>query len=239
MFGFLDSFRGAGMEAALFKLAVACLCGASIGVERLMKNSQAGIVTHLLICLGGTLASLTGHYVYLVSGIQADVSRIGAQVLSSLGFLGTGTIIVLRNGQVQGLRTASGLWAVGVIGVSIGAGFFEGAILVTVLVLVTRILHGILTQGRMMTTCYDVAFGFSDKGVPERFEFNLVRSGISICSREYYETDGVYRVRLRIRVNRRNGLDELRKHISREQGMEGITIHEAYDYDRIREEYCS
>ncbi len=236
MIGFLDSFRGAGMEAAVFKLVVACVCGAAIGLERLMKNSQAGIVTHLLICLGGTLASLTGHYVYLVSGIQADVSRIGAQVLSSLGFLGTGTIIVLRNGQVQGLRTAAGLWAVGIIGVSIGAGFFEGAVLVTALVLVTRILHGIFTHGRSAYISYDVAFGFSDKLVPERFEFNLIRSGISISSREYYENDGNYRVRLRVRVYRRNGLDELRKHIAQEQGLEDISIHEAYTSDQHREE---
>ncbi|MDO5702811.1 MAG: MgtC/SapB family protein [Lachnospiraceae bacterium] len=111
------------------------MCSGIIGIERSMKNRPAGFRTHLLVGIGTALASLVGHYVYLNMHMPADLTRIGASVISGLGFLGAGTIIVTGNGFIKGLTTAAGLWTTGIVGLAIGAGFYEGGIAAAVFVL--------------------------------------------------------------------------------------------------------
>lgn len=121
------------------RMLLAFLCGTAIGFERSYKNRPAGFRTHILVCLGATTASVTGIYLYLKMGLPTDISRLGAQVVSGLGFIGAGTIIRTRNLSIKGLTTAAGLWATGVIGLALGAGFYEGGIFATLLVLVTEV----------------------------------------------------------------------------------------------------
>ena len=122
----------------LIRVALAFLCGGVIGLERSAKNRPAGFRTHILVCIGACMASLTGHYLYLVIGMQADMTRIGANVVSGLGFICAGTIIVTRKQAVKGLTTAAGLWTTGIIGIATGSGYFEGAIAATILVLIAE-----------------------------------------------------------------------------------------------------
>ena len=119
-------------------MVLAIICGGAIGIERSMKNRPAGFRTHVLIIIGATTASLTGHYIYLIMNLPTDMSRLGAQVITGLGFIGAGTIIVTGQRTVKGLTTAAGLWATGVVGLAIGAGFYEGAILGTLAILFTE-----------------------------------------------------------------------------------------------------
>ena len=102
-----------------------------------MKRRGAGIKTHVLVCLGATLVMMTGQYIVDCFGTRQEVARLGAQVISGVGFLGVGTIIVTGRNQVRGLTTAAGLWACACIGLALGIGFYEGAFVMLVLVLVT------------------------------------------------------------------------------------------------------
>ncbi len=124
--------------SVVFRVLLAVLLGGLIGFERGFHGRAAGLRTHILVCIGSCLASLTGLYVANEGG-TSDVFRLAAQVVSGLGFLGAGTIIV-RKANVTGLTTAAGLWATGAIGIAVGFGFYLGAVLSTVSCLVTVML---------------------------------------------------------------------------------------------------
>ncbi|MBR4034211.1 MAG: MgtC/SapB family protein [Clostridia bacterium] len=125
----LDSLRGASLAALVIKLVLAVILGGSIGLERGRKRRPAGFRTHILVCMGATLAMCISRYCIETLGITVDVSRLGAQVINGIGFLGAGTIIVTRRQEVKGLTTAAGLWACACMGLAVGAGFFECAII--------------------------------------------------------------------------------------------------------------
>lgn len=127
-----------------FRLLVSLLCGGVIGVTRSVRRRGAGFKTHVLVCLGSTLIMMTGEYIYHTFNSGGDIARLGAQVVSGVGFLGVGTIIVTGRNQVKGLTTAAGLWTCAGIGISIGIGFYSGAVITTVLVLILyRFLGGV------------------------------------------------------------------------------------------------
>lgn len=138
MLSAFNSLRDINTATIFFRMVLAIICGGAIGIERSMKNRPAGFRTHVLIIIGATTASLTGHYIYLIMNLPTDMSRLGAQVITGLGFIGAGTIIVTGQRTVKGLTTAAGLWATGVVGLAIGAGFYEGAILGTLAILFTE-----------------------------------------------------------------------------------------------------
>ena len=125
----LDSLRGASLAALIIKLFFAVFFGGIIGLERGRKRRPAGFRTHILVCVGATMAMCISRYCVDVLGITTDVSRLGAQVINGIGFLGAGTIIVTRRQEVKGLTTAAGLWACACMGLAIGAGFFECALM--------------------------------------------------------------------------------------------------------------
>ena len=137
MLSFFNSFRDINTVNIFFRMVFAVICGGVIGIERSMKNRPAGFRTHILIITGATAASLTGHYIYMIL-----MSRLGAQVITGLGFIGAGTIIVTGTRTVKGLTTAAGLWATGIMGLAIGAGFYEGALIGTIAILFTEIVLG-------------------------------------------------------------------------------------------------
>lgn len=117
------------------------LCAGVIGYDRNAHGAAAGFRTHILVCLGAMIAMSTGQYA--VTYYTADVTRIGAQVVSGIGFLGAGSIIVNKR-RITGLTTAAGLWASACIGLAIGIGFYEGAIIGTFAVWFTeRVLRGV------------------------------------------------------------------------------------------------
>lgn len=109
------------------RLSLAVIFGGIIGYGREVEKRPAGLRTHILVCIGSTLAMLTNQYVYVQFG-GADPTRIGAQVISGIGFLGAGTIIITGKNKVKGLTTAAGLWSCACMGLALGIGFYEGAI---------------------------------------------------------------------------------------------------------------
>jgi len=121
---------------ALLRLAVAAALGGAVGIEREIRDREAGVRTHLLVALGSalfTIVSAYGFHEFLTSGdnvVRADPTRIAAQIVTGIGFLGAGAI--LREGlSVRGLTTAGSLWVVAAIGMAAGAGYWEGALIAT------------------------------------------------------------------------------------------------------------
>jgi putative Mg2+ transporter-C (MgtC) family protein len=138
MLPFFDGLRLVTPVSVVFRMLMAVVCGGAVGLERSYKNRPAGFRTHILICIAATIASVTGLYMYLNLHYPTDMSRLGAQVVSGLSFLGAGTIIVTKKNTIKGLTTAAGMWTTGIVGLAIGAGFYEGAIIATILILLAE-----------------------------------------------------------------------------------------------------
>ncbi|MBU5482262.1 MgtC/SapB family protein [Blautia sp. MSJ-19] len=132
MLKMLDPLRAITLYSVAFRMVLACICGGIIGIEREYKHRPAGFRTHILICLGASMTTLTSQYLSLIMNYTTDISRLGAQVISGIGFIGAGTIIVTKRQRVKGLTTASGLWTVAIVGLAVGAGFYEGAVYASV-----------------------------------------------------------------------------------------------------------
>jgi len=114
--------------AVALRITVAVIVGGLLGLERGMKNRPAGLRTYMLVCVGACLIMLTNQYIYQVYG-TGDPVRMGAQVVSGIGFLGAGTIVVTRRNQIKGLTTAAGLWTAAGVGLALGIGFYEAALM--------------------------------------------------------------------------------------------------------------
>jgi putative Mg2+ transporter-C (MgtC) family protein len=127
-----DLSAGTQIELGL-RLTVGLLLGAAIGFERELHRQPAGFRTHSLVALGAALFTIISAYGFV--GANVDPTRIAAQVVSGIGFIGAGTILQHR-GNIRGLTTAASLWAVAAIGTAAGAGMLVMAVVGTVLILV-------------------------------------------------------------------------------------------------------
>ena len=135
----LHYLREFNTVSVIVRLTLAMILSGVIGIEREHKRRPAGLRTHIITCLGATLTMLTSQYL-IKQGYNTDVGRLSAQVIAGIGFIGAGTILVTRNRKVKGLTTAAGFWASAIIGLAIGAGYYEGAVIASCLVLMAELL---------------------------------------------------------------------------------------------------
>ena len=134
--------RPVTLAAVACRIVAALLIGGVLGMERGMKNRPAGLRTYMLVCVGSCLIMLTNQYIYQLTG-AGDPMRLGAQVVSGIGFLGAGTIVTTRRSHIRGLTTAAGLWAAAGVGLALGIGFYEAALIAgfTIFVIMTLLHH--------------------------------------------------------------------------------------------------
>lgn len=136
MIRFLDPLRQFTIQSVILRLMLAAVSGGILGLNRAKKGRAAGCRTYMFVCLGAALTMLLSqYYAHMLAGpwstsssaleARTDITRIGAQVISGIGFLGAGTILVTSRQEVKGLTTAAGLWASACMGLAIGAGFYE------------------------------------------------------------------------------------------------------------------
>jgi putative Mg2+ transporter-C (MgtC) family protein len=147
---------------ALLRVVVAAALGGVVGLERELRDREAGFRTHMLVSVGSALFTIVSAYAFrdfLVEGgavVRADPTRIAAQIVTGIGFLGAGAII--RQGlAIRGLTTAATLWVTAAIGMAVGAGYYGGAVITTAVVLVSlwplRILaHRVTARFRAETS---------------------------------------------------------------------------------------
>lgn len=131
---YLEEFN---LVSVTIRLVLAVILGGMIGMERATKRSAAGLRTFALVCLGSSLSMITNQYLLITSEINGDPSRMAAQVISGIGFLGVGTIIVTGRNHVKGLTTAASLWTTATMGIAIGAGFIYAGLISFVLIMVS------------------------------------------------------------------------------------------------------
>lgn len=112
----------------VFNLLLSVTIGGFIGNERERHGRAAGMRTHMIVCLGASLTSMMSVYIDRMTGNSGDVFRISAQVVSGIGFLGAGMIILKNNSVITGLTTAAGIWTTSIIGIAVGYGFYLGAV---------------------------------------------------------------------------------------------------------------
>ena len=124
----LEYVRQINLASICLRVFLALVIGGLLGVERGKKNRPAGFRTYMLVCLGSVLVMLTNQYIFQQFNVS-DPVRMGAQVVSGIGFLGAGTIVTTNKSQIKGITTAAGLWAAACSGLAIGAGFYEGAVI--------------------------------------------------------------------------------------------------------------
>lgn len=172
------------------RLLLSIVLGGILGIERGRKRRPAGFRTYVVVCIGSTLAMLTNQYLYEYLNAP-DPSRIAAQVVSGIGFLGAGTIMVTGHSQVKGLTTAAGLWGAAALGLAIGCGFYTGAVLGCLcLFIAMQVLHTIDTYLMRNAKCMLVYVEFKDIKCISRFLGYLRANQINACEMEMNRVKG-------------------------------------------------
>jgi putative Mg2+ transporter-C (MgtC) family protein len=168
-----------GWPEVLLRLFVAAALGGAIGVERELRERQAGLRTHLVVSVGAALFTLVSAYGFSNFDGKVDPTRIAAQIVSGIGFLGAGAII--RQGlSVRGLTTAASLWLVAAIGMAAGAGYWDGALIAT--------LGALLTLGPLRVVAFRILSRF--RPVHDRLLVEIPAGGSPVPVIEAIERQG-------------------------------------------------
>ena len=156
---FLESFKISSVFPYFLALITATVCGAAIGVERTLRQKEAGIRTHIIVAMGSALIMVVSKYGFFdivnMQGIEGNINldgaRLAAQVVTGISFLGAG--IIVYKGTVKGLTTAAGVWTTAGIGLAAGAGMYGIAVYATLIILVVQIvIHRIIPVENTSTT---------------------------------------------------------------------------------------
>ena len=150
---FFETLMEFNIYSVVVRLVLATILGGIIGLERGRHGRAAGLRTHILVCIGSAMTSLIGLFASAVLNNNGDIFRISAQVISGIGFLGVGMILVRNRAIVTGLTTAAGLWATSTIGIAIGFGFYLGALIATAICVLAVTLFGFLERKSKTVTC--------------------------------------------------------------------------------------
>ena len=180
---FVEYMRDFNLVSIITRLVLALLFGGIIGLERGRQRRAAGLRTHILVCVGAALTAMVGFYARDMLGItNSDPLRVSAQVISGIGFLGVGTIMVKGRFQIVGLTTAAGLWVTAAIGISLGTGFYEGALIAFLLSIFTIM---VMNKIERHINEHHTSFGV----YIELKTDNSIRSTIDFLKTEYHAHD--------------------------------------------------
>jgi len=212
------------------RIVLALVLGGLIGLERGVRSHPAGFRTHILVCIGACLAMLTNQFVFeSIGAAGTDPTRIGAQVISGIGFLGVGTIFMAGRNTVKGLTTAAGLWASGAIGLAVGIGFYAGAVIAAAVVLIVLGLFPLFES-----SVYKSARGlhctieFDSLESERAFEAKIIAEGSLIKSKEVTSisiTEGRITTMYSIRMKKGDESDAFVEALTGYQGIRSVEIH--------------
>lgn len=215
--------RTVTMLSVVVRIVISVVCGGVIGVERGMKNRPAGLRTYMLVCLGSCLIMLTNQYIWQMTG-TGDPVRLGAQVVSGIGFLGAGTIIKTNHNQIKGLTTAAGLWSCAAVGLALGVGFYEAAVVagLAVFFVLTGLqrLDDKMHRNTKVVEIYvelseDTSIGYFIRGVRD---LELDISNIQL-EQESALDDGMRAIIATVKSEKRNSHQELMMQIRKIKGV--------------------
>ena len=206
------------MEHVILRMIVAMVLGSLIGIDRGAKKRGGGARTDAAVCLGAALVMITAQYMELAFPGKTDISRLAAQVISGVGFLGVGTIIVTGKNQIRGLTTAAGLWACACLGLAIGIGFVKGAFITLILVMFTlKVLTKLDTKLHMYAKVFDLYIEFPNNQSVSEFMERLHKMEVKIYNFELSKSkikgegpNAIICIEVNSRGKRRNVLESIR-----------------------------
>lgn len=214
------------LTTIIIRLCLATVLGGIVGIERENKKRAAGFRTHILVSLGAALVMVTSEYIFLkYKGItNLDPARLGAQVISGIGFLGAGTII-RQGGGVKGLTTAASLWAVSCIGLATGIGFYEAAVGAAVIVFITLIVLGKFEKFMVKEKEYDFKLCFEIENKPGKIgEITILLRNLGVNIKNIVfdsEDEKLLGISFLVRLPKGLGKKVL---IESLEGLKGVTI---------------
>ena len=202
-------FENIGAWDYLIRIAVACLCGGLVGLERTKRLKEAGIRTHIIVALGAALIMVVSKYGFGDVG-GADASRIASNVITGISFLGAGVIFV-RGGSVKGLTTAAGIWATAAIGLALGAGMYTVGVLCTILVILLQFsLHKLLPGDMQSSKELMLVISKDYHTIMPQIRARLEEMKVLVSGVEMEKLDnGDTRVSMEIRIHKDNISDQL------------------------------
>ena len=216
---YIQDFNG---FSVMLRIILAVIAGGIIGNERGVHGSAAGLRTHIFVCVGSALTSICSLYVSEVLGFSVDVFRIPASVVSGIGFLGAGTILVKSDRSIAGLTTAAGMWVTAITGIAFGYGFYTGGIVTTLICIVnasllTRIEHNRIRYMRFYVEVnnVDVVQSIVDK------LYELLNNDVLIETIPA-KSGIVGNVGLEVTISTRNDFDRIKKELSSFEGINYI-----------------
>lgn len=186
--------EGITWYCVIVRLLIAAFFGGIVGLERQNSNQSAGFRTHIILTVASALAMLTNQFLYEKFG-SADISRIAAGVVSGVGFLGAGTILITSRNRIKGLTTAAGLWACSCLGIAVGAGFYTAAICGLFIYILALLLQPLERKLSRYSKYINLHLEFDDPKKLNSF-INYVREKniklITLNNNENYKDTGIY-----------------------------------------------
>ncbi len=204
--------------SVILRIILAVLVGGIIGSERGRSGSPAGLRTHILVCVGSAMTALISVFI-AKNGDFGDIARIPAQVISGIGFLGAGMIIVKKNNVITGLTTAAGMWATATIGIALGYGFYLGALIATAACIFTAAFLTRLERRTKKSIHVYAEISEAEKSgaITEEIRALLGKEALIEVSRPRSGTSG--NVGLYITVSTQNAAPNCREHIEKIDGI--------------------
>ena len=202
----------------IIRLVIAVILGGLIGLERGGGKHEAGFRTHIVLCLGAALVMIIAENI--TSQYGGDVTRMGAQVISGVGFLGVGSIIVDGN-KIRGITTAAGLWTTACIGLAVGSGYYIIAIAATALMLFALLgLHSLRSRWNPKHLKYSIKFDITSRTAMKEILKKLIDEDVQIYSVKLEEDDGTIGVMMELRIQKDSDVNEI---IRKFTSYEGVT----------------
>ena len=222
------TIRELTLGSIAIRILVSIVLGGIIGVERGMKNRPAGLRTYMLVCMGSCVVMLINQYTSQAFG-TGDPVRLGAQVISGIGFLGAGTIVVTSHNQIKGLTTAAGLWASACIGLAIGIGLYEVAIIGGIgIFLVLTVLHECDYYVRSRTRMVDVYIELDQNVSLGKFIRNLRERELEVSNimREHDTaySDEVLSFTITVKGQKKTHQEELVRILKKQEGVKYLEV---------------
>ena len=206
----------------IVRIASACICGMLIGYERKTRSKEAGVRTHVIVALGSALMMIVSKYGFYDS-YSFDASRVAAQIVSGVGFLGAG-IIFVRNRSVSGLTTAAGIWATAGVGMAIGSGMYVLGIGACLLLLLIQCITHLSRLSYHSFMISEVVFEMNDLQSILDIQRLLEKHKIQIEDMTIERNGAVYEVQLLARIANEAKLQQLLGDLKNIQDIQKVSM---------------
>lgn len=221
----LNDFQGA--LPYLCRLVVAAACGAGIGLERTLRQKEAGLRTHIIVALGSALMMIVSKYGFFDLFAYSDVvkfdgSRLAANIITGVSFLGSG--IIIYKGSIKGLTTAAGIWATAGIGLAIGAGMYGIGVYATIVLLVIQIcIHKFVPIENTVATEIKLKIK-NDPVALDHVEEILHKKGVDIMSTDIEKKDNLIYCKFDLKTHNSFSFNEIKEILKDDEYIVSISL---------------